>query len=90
MVKIHIASLPRAKWQVVVRDAHIGYIPWEVYEMHLSQLAANRQAYTPQRRYLRVDPENRLVADVLEAEWNAKLRALAAAPWFCDARGRLV
>src|SRR4029453_9575705 len=27
----------------------------------------------------RVDPENRLVADVLEAEWNAKLRALAAA-----------
>jgi hypothetical protein len=32
-----------------------------------------------QRRYLRVDPENRLVADVLEAEWNAKLRALTAA-----------
>jgi hypothetical protein len=31
------------------------------------------------RRYLRVDPENRLVADVLEAEWNAKLRALAEA-----------
>jgi DNA invertase Pin-like site-specific DNA recombinase len=193
--KIHIASLPRAEWQVVVREAHIGYIPWEVYEMHLTQLAANRQAYTPQRlrppregpallqglvlcgrcgermpvryhqrggrrivpdylcqrtgiargeppcqrvpgrdleralanilvevvtpetvaltlavqdelvaraaeaarlrqlqveraqyeavlaqrRYLRVDPENRLVADVLEAEWNAKLRALAEA-----------
>ena len=32
-----------------------------------------------QRRYLRVDPDNRLVADSLEAEWNAKLRALAAA-----------
>jgi hypothetical protein len=32
-----------------------------------------------QRRYLRVDPENRLVADVLEAEWNAKRRALAEA-----------
>ena len=32
-----------------------------------------------QRRYLRVDPENRLVADVLEAEWHAKLRALAEA-----------
>jgi DNA invertase Pin-like site-specific DNA recombinase len=193
--KIHIASLPRAEWQVVVREAHVGYIPWEVYEMHLAQLAANSQAYTPQRlrppregpallqglvlcgrcgermtvryhqrggqrivpdylcqrasiargeppcqrvpgrdldtaianilmevvtpetvaltlavqddlvaraaeaarlqqlqveraqyeavlaqrRYLRVDPENRLVADVLEAEWNAKLRALAEA-----------
>jgi len=193
--KIHIASLPREQWQVVVREAHVGYIPWEEYEMHLTQLAANSQAYTPhrlhppregpallqglvlcgrcgermtvryhqrggqrivpdylcqragiargappcqrvpgrdldtaianvlvevvtpetvaltlavqdelvtraaeaarlrhlqveraqyeanlaQRRYLRVDPENRLVADVLEAEWNAKLRGLAEA-----------
>jgi Recombinase zinc beta ribbon domain/Recombinase len=191
--KIHIASLPREQWQVVVHNAHAGYISWESYEMHLTQLAANSQAYTPQRlhppregpsllqglvlcgrcgermtvryhqrggrrivpdylcqragiargeppcqrvpgrdldraianllvevvtpetvaltlavqdelvaraaeaarlrqlqveraqyeaalaqrRYLRVDPENRLVADVLEAEWNAKLRALA-------------
>ena len=32
-----------------------------------------------QRRSLHVDPENRWVADVLEAEWKAKLRALAAA-----------
>ncbi len=32
-----------------------------------------------QRRYLRVDPDNRLVADSLEADWNQKLRALAAA-----------
>jgi hypothetical protein len=30
-----------------------------------------------QRRFLRVDPENRLVADVLEAAWNARLRELA-------------
>jgi hypothetical protein len=190
---IRITSLPREQWQVVVRDAHVGYIPWEAYEMHLAQLAANSRAYTPQRlrppregpallqglvlcgrcgermtvryhqrggrrivpdylcqragiargeppcqrvpgrdldtaianllvevvtpetvaltlavqdelvaraaeaarlrqlqveraqyeaelaqrRYLRVDPENRLVADVLEAEWNAKRRALA-------------
>lgn len=28
------------------------------------------------RRYMRVDPENRLVADSLEAEWNARLRKL--------------
>jgi hypothetical protein len=31
------------------------------------------------RRYLRVDPETRWVADVLEAEWHAKRRALAEA-----------
>ena len=30
-------------------------------------------------RYLRVDPDNRLVAASLEAEWNNKLRALTAA-----------
>jgi hypothetical protein len=29
------------------------------------------------RRYMRVDPDNRLVADSLEAEWNGRLRALA-------------
>jgi DNA invertase Pin-like site-specific DNA recombinase len=32
-----------------------------------------------QRRYLQVDPSNRLVADALESDWNDKLRALAEA-----------
>lgn len=32
-----------------------------------------------QRRYMRVDPDNRLVADSLEADWNHKLRALTEA-----------
>jgi len=31
------------------------------------------------RRYMQVDPDNRLVADTLEAEWNTKLRAMAEA-----------
>jgi hypothetical protein len=31
------------------------------------------------RRFMRVDPDNRLVADSLEAEWNGKLRALTEA-----------
>ena len=31
------------------------------------------------RRYLSVDPDNRLVADTLEADWNAALRELADA-----------
>lgn len=40
---------------------------------------ARYEAELAQRRYLRVDPDNRLVADSLEAEWNSKLRALTAA-----------
>lgn len=46
---------------------------------HLQVERAQYEADLAQRRYLRVDPDNRLVAQVLEAEWNAKLRELAAA-----------
>jgi len=38
---------------------------------------ARYAAELAQRRFLRVDPENRLVAEVLEADWNARLRELA-------------
>jgi hypothetical protein len=51
----------------------------------LRQLNVQRAQYEvdlAQRRYNHVDPANRLVADVLEAEWNAKLRALTEA---CEA-----
>jgi hypothetical protein len=37
------------------------------------------EAELAQRRYLRVVPDHRVVADSHEAEWNSKLRALAAA-----------
>jgi DNA invertase Pin-like site-specific DNA recombinase len=40
---------------------------------------ARYEADLARRRYMGVDPGNRLVADVLEAEWNEKLRAHAAA-----------
>ncbi|MCX6922415.1 MAG: recombinase family protein [Verrucomicrobia bacterium] len=40
---------------------------------------AQYEAHLSQRRYMRVDPDNRLVADALEADWNQKLRALAEA-----------
>src|SRR6266545_1899996 len=40
---------------------------------------ARHEADVAQHRFLRVHPDNRLVADVLEADWNAKLRALADA-----------
>lgn len=40
---------------------------------------ARYDAQLAERRYRRVDPDHRLVADALEADWNEKLRALAAA-----------
>lgn len=40
---------------------------------------AQYEADLAQRRFMKVDPENRLVADTLEAEWNGKLRVLAEA-----------
>ncbi|MBV9595406.1 MAG: recombinase family protein [Chloroflexi bacterium] len=38
---------------------------------------ARQEAELAQHRFQRVHPDNRLVADVLEAEWNARLRELA-------------
>jgi DNA invertase Pin-like site-specific DNA recombinase len=40
---------------------------------------ARYEAELSRRRFLRVDPDNRLVADSLEAEWNDKLRVLQQA-----------
>lgn len=40
---------------------------------------AQYEAELARRRYMQVDPDNRLVADSLEAEWNGKLRILAEA-----------
>ena len=38
---------------------------------------ARYEADAARRRYMKVDPDNRLVADALEADWNAKLHAYA-------------
>jgi hypothetical protein len=40
------------------------------------------------RRYMKVDPDNRLVADALEAEWNANLRIHADTVADYEKRGR--
>jgi hypothetical protein len=40
---------------------------------------AQIEADLAQRRFMLVDPNNRLVADTLESEWNNRLRALAKA-----------
>ena len=39
---------------------------------------ARYEAELARRRYLKVDPDNRLVADALEADWNSRLRHLDA------------
>jgi hypothetical protein len=46
---------------------------------HLQVERAQYEADLAQRRYLKVDPDNRLVATVLETEWNTKLRELEEA-----------
>jgi DNA invertase Pin-like site-specific DNA recombinase len=40
---------------------------------------AQYEAELARRRFMKVDPDNRLVADTLEAEWNNRLRSLAEA-----------
>ena len=49
---------------------------------HLRELAVARAEYRAglaRRRYLAVDPDNRLVAQTLEADWNTALREVADA-----------
>ncbi len=42
---------------------------------HKQAERARYEAELARRRFMRVDPDNRLVADVLEADWNQRLRA---------------
>ena len=52
----------------------------EVERLRKEQVERARyEAELARRRYMRVDPDNRLVADTLEADWNGKLRALQEA-----------
>jgi DNA invertase Pin-like site-specific DNA recombinase len=46
------------------------------------------EAELARRRYMKVDPDNRMVADALEAEWNDKLRLHADAAADYERRGR--
>lgn len=52
----------------------------ETDRLHRQQLEhARYQSDLARRRFMQVDPDNRLVADSLEAEWNQALRALTNA-----------
>lgn len=51
---------------------------------HKQVQRAQYEADLARRRYMRVDPDNRLVADSLEAEWNSKLRMLTEVQQECE------
>jgi DNA invertase Pin-like site-specific DNA recombinase len=58
----------------------------------LRQQQVQRAQYEADRariRYMRVDPNNRLVADTLEGQWNEKLRILAQIKEECEKQQRL-
>ncbi|HEY0942347.1 MAG TPA: recombinase family protein [Steroidobacter sp.] len=64
------------KVALAVSDEIAGRIE-QAEQLRSSQLERARyEAELARRRYLKVDPDNRLVADSLEADWNAKLRSL--------------
>jgi DNA invertase Pin-like site-specific DNA recombinase len=67
-------------------------------QQHLAQADRLRQQQVQQAQYeadrarvrfMRVDPNHRLVADTLEAQWNEKLRLLAQAREDCEKQQRL-
>lgn len=61
---------------IAVQDEIAGRIE-QADQLRRSQLERARyDAELARRRYLKVDPDNRLVADTLEADWNARLRHL--------------
>ena len=53
-------------------------------QQHLERTRYDAEA--ARRRYMKVDPDNRLVADALEADWNEKLRIHADAVEECERR----
>ena len=43
-------ALPLKEWQVVIPDAHPGYIPWDRFQQNLNRLRESSQAYGHDRR----------------------------------------
>ncbi|WP_233889217.1 hypothetical protein [Paraburkholderia flagellata] len=61
---------------LAVEDEIAGRIE-QANSMRLKQLERARyEAELARRRYMNVDPANRMVADTLEADWNDRLRRL--------------
>src|SRR5499425_1104939 len=45
-----IEPVPREEWEVLIREAHVGYLHWDEYEQNQRRLRDNRQAYGEDRR----------------------------------------
>jgi DNA invertase Pin-like site-specific DNA recombinase len=45
-----IEPVPREQWEVLIREAHVGYLHWDEYEQNQRRLRDNRQAYGEDRR----------------------------------------
>jgi len=74
------AMTPMALEVALAVQAELEARAAEVDQLRRQQVERARyEADLAQRRYMKVDPENRLVADTLEAEWNQKLRELSEA-----------
>jgi hypothetical protein len=61
---------------LAVQDEIAGRIKQADTLRHSQLERARYDAEIARRRYLKVDPDNRLVADTLEADWNDRLRRL--------------
>lgn len=76
-----VSSLtPQALEMALAVEAEVVARADQANNLRQSQVERARyEADLAQRRFLRVDPDNRLVAEVLEAEWNGRLRQLREA-----------
>ena len=45
----HVATLPQEQWGVLIKEAHPGYISWQVFEENQQRLRQNQQAPVQQR-----------------------------------------
>ena len=73
MTPLAIEAALAVQQEIVDREEETGRLRQQQVER------ARYEADLAERRFLQVDPDHRLVANALEADWNAKLRTLAAA-----------
>ncbi|MBV9533433.1 MAG: recombinase family protein, partial [Bradyrhizobium sp.] len=47
---IHVMTVPREEWQIVIKNAHPGYIDWDRFEANQRRLTDNSSAFRSDRR----------------------------------------
>ena len=79
--KLLVASVTPLALEVALKVQHELQSRLEEVDRlrHTQVERARYEAELAHRRYMQVDPDNRLVADSLEADWNEKLRILTQA-----------